>query len=486
MTLPNIPPVPTTADWKQWATSLRDYLMKERAQAYKATPTAPQIAHKKADESAAEDGVLIYNPTDEEMEVSVNGAFKRMLRNEAEFIEFSQTETVGVSTAQMSWNDADGTVDLGLNTDVRLQIGQEIVYRVKNSTGSTITNGQVVSAAGTEGASGNILAQPFIADGTIPPKYVLGIATQDILNGEFGYVTHFGKVRGVNTSVYSKGDVLFASPTTAGALTATQPTSPDLEMPIAYALNSRNNGTIFVRIQTGYELHEIYDVDVTSSADGDFLRYVTANNRWENVRVNLDDADDVVITSPAIGEIISYDGTNWVNTLGELNALSDVTLTTPVPGDVLSYNGTNWANTPLSTISFDDTSVFSHTSSTGQVDDASVKIQNIDNTSDSFVQILFSLNSSDSLLSRIVATQYDTTTAELHFVTEASNSMRSRFFIDYTGVPTVYDGRFRIQDSDPPSTASSTGRAGDIAWDSGYIYVCTGTNTWKRAALSTW
>lgn len=37
-----------------------------------------------------------------------------------------------------------------------------------------------------------------------------------------------------------------------------------------------------------------------------------------------------------------------------------------------------------------------------------------------------------------------------------------------------------------PATASSAGTAGDVAWDSGFLYVCTATNTWKRAALSTW
>ena len=37
-----------------------------------------------------------------------------------------------------------------------------------------------------------------------------------------------------------------------------------------------------------------------------------------------------------------------------------------------------------------------------------------------------------------------------------------------------------------PASASSTGTAGDIAYDSNYIYVCVATNTWKRAALSTW
>ena len=37
-----------------------------------------------------------------------------------------------------------------------------------------------------------------------------------------------------------------------------------------------------------------------------------------------------------------------------------------------------------------------------------------------------------------------------------------------------------------PATASDTGVAGQIEWDSSYIYVCTATDTWKRTALSTW
>jgi len=37
-----------------------------------------------------------------------------------------------------------------------------------------------------------------------------------------------------------------------------------------------------------------------------------------------------------------------------------------------------------------------------------------------------------------------------------------------------------------PASASATGTAGMIAWDSFYIYVCTATNTWKRVAIATW
>lgn len=43
-----------------------------------------------------------------------------------------------------------------------------------------------------------------------------------------------------------------------------------------------------------------------------------------------------------------------------------------------------------------------------------------------------------------------------------------------------------VQRVQPPVNGGSTGRAGQIAWDSNYIYVCIATNTWKRTAVSSW
>lgn len=45
---------------------------------------------------------------------------------------------------------------------------------------------------------------------------------------------------------------------------------------------------------------------------------------------------------------------------------------------------------------------------------------------------------------------------------------------------------FRLRTSKTPSSASDTGNAGDICWDSSYIYVCVATDTWERAAIATW
>ena len=34
-----------------------------------------------------------------------------------------------------------------------------------------------------------------------------------------------------------------------------------------------------------------------------------------------------------------------------------------------------------------------------------------------------------------------------------------------------------------PASPSDTGTAGDIVWDSNYVYVCIATDTWKRVTL---
>ena len=46
--------------------------------------------------------------------------------------------------------------------------------------------------------------------------------------------------------------------------------------------------------------------------------------------------------------------------------------------------------------------------------------------------------------------------------------------------------KLRLRTAKTPSAANDSGSAGDICWDSGYVYVCVATNTWKRAALATW
>ncbi len=55
-----------------------------------------------------------------------------------------------------------------------------------------------------------------------------------------------------------------------------------------------------------------------------------------------------------------------------------------------------------------------------------------------------------------------------------------------TGLLDVADNKLRVRTAQTPASATASGNQGEIAWDASYVYVCTATNTWRRAALSTW
>jgi hypothetical protein len=64
-----------------------------------------------------------------------------------------------------------------------------------------------------------------------------------------------------------------------------------------------------------------------------------------------------------------------------------------------------------------------------------------------------------------------------------------RLGIGTTGPTTLLDvnsNAVRLRTARTPASAAATGAVGEISWDADYIYVCTATDTWKRAALSTW
>jgi len=187
---------------------------------------------------------------------------------------------------KLTWNPIDGTLDLGLlGGNATLQIGQESFYHVKAA--EAISNGDVVYASGTNGASGSIVVSKFLADGNIKAFLILGVATEDIAINNLGYVTAFGKVRGINTSAFTEGDVLYPSPTVAGALTNVQPISPDVEMPIAFAVNSKSNGTILVRLTPPNELAELHDVHFTAPIETkQIIVYSEAEGHWNNETIS--------------------------------------------------------------------------------------------------------------------------------------------------------------------------------------------------------
>ena len=149
---------------------------------------------------------------------------------------------------RMAWNPTDQTVDLGMEYDVVQQAGLETYARVANFTGVTIPNGTVVGFTGAVPDSALSVA-PYLANGATNTLYVVGVMTHDLPDtGQKGYCTVWGFVRDVDTSGFTLGDILYASPTVAGGLTNVKPTAPNNVVPIAAVLQvSATDGVIFVR-----------------------------------------------------------------------------------------------------------------------------------------------------------------------------------------------------------------------------------------------
>ena len=177
------------------------------------------------------------------------------------------------------WNETEGAVEFPLNDNVTLEVGQEEVLYVKAS--EAISLGDVVMFAGAQGD--HLLIQK--ADVTVVgfrQEWVIGVAQQDFANNEFGYAASFGKVRNVNTSSFSEGDLLWLSSTTPGALTNVEPTKPACSVLVAAVTRShQNQGTIFVRPSTTKRIDELCNVSADTPNDGDILAWDAATQTWK-------------------------------------------------------------------------------------------------------------------------------------------------------------------------------------------------------------
>ena len=203
-------------------------------------------------------------------------------------MDTTYTETGSESAGTLYWNSVDGTLDIKLNTDVVLQVGQILHFYGKAS--GAIGNGELCQFAGVQGD--HILIKKVVASEIIAnPEYLVGVATQDIANGDFGYITWFGKVNDVYTNTpnngdsvnWSAGDILYFDNTT-GQLTNVAPTAPDLKIIVASVIKAQTgtdeNGILLVRPTVTPKLSNLSDVDNTGLADGNYLAWDNTNSKW--------------------------------------------------------------------------------------------------------------------------------------------------------------------------------------------------------------
>lgn len=185
------------------------------------------------------------------------------------------------TTGKTYFNDT--TKDLTVWTDITgigVNLGQQLVMRAKNSTGSQIAKGKVVYISGAAGDN------PLITLSTNATEAgsarTSGITMAAIDDGDTGYVLLRGVLTGVDTLGMTAGHTLYLG--TNGDLTETKPSAPAHEVRVGQVLRvQQNNGSIYVAIQNGYELEELHNISIVSSASYDLL-VLDTDGLWKNTK----------------------------------------------------------------------------------------------------------------------------------------------------------------------------------------------------------
>jgi hypothetical protein len=169
---------------------------------------------------------------------------------------------------------------------------------------SAITKGQAVQFAGVQGD--HILMKPAVpSEINANPDYFIGIAEATLATNDFGYILTQGELVNVDTSAYTAGILWFASAgSTAGALTATEPTGANAKIQVcAVTKVNATEGILIVRVNfVGTEIEDIVATGTPSATtflrgDGSWNAVTATNVGLGNV---TNESKATMFASPAL------------------------------------------------------------------------------------------------------------------------------------------------------------------------------------------
>lgn len=196
-------------------------------------------------------------------------------------VEF-QAPTGGSGGGDMSKStydtDNDGIVDKA----------ETVQIIVRNSTGSTLTKGQVVYLSGATGNRPNAILADASTEAT--SSKTIGLVVANIANNTDGQVAVNGTLHDLDTSAFSDGDTLWLSETAGTYQANTPPAEPAHSVFIGYVARAHSTqGRIVLAIQNGYELNELHGVLVPSPSNNDVLYYDGSTSLWKNKALSKSD-----------------------------------------------------------------------------------------------------------------------------------------------------------------------------------------------------
>jgi hypothetical protein len=158
-----------------------------------------------------------------------------------------------------------------------------LVTTAYNETGAIIPKMSVVYLDGPHGNLPKIvLAQ---ANNELDSTLTYGITQSAIGDMTSGIIVEAGRLENLNTNVagWNEGDILYLSPTVPGGITATKPYAPDQVVFVGILVRKHpTQGVIQVKVQNGYELDELHNVQIlTPPANGSALVYEASTSLWK-------------------------------------------------------------------------------------------------------------------------------------------------------------------------------------------------------------
>ena len=216
---------------------------------------------------------------------------------------------------------------------------------VTNAESVAITKGQVVYAFGATGNRMSVKLAYNTSDAT-SAKTIGVVSDTSISAGGTGTITLVGVVDGLNLGSYSDGDTLYLGDT-AGTFTNVKPYAPNHLVYVGIVERANNgNGELYVRIQNGYELDEIHDVQITGTpAAGSFIIRDATTSLWKNATLTA--GTNIAVTNADASVTVGITGTIASSNGGTGNgftkfsgpATSEKTFTLPNSSETLLYSG---------------------------------------------------------------------------------------------------------------------------------------------------
>jgi hypothetical protein len=197
----------------------------------------------------------------------------------------------------------------------------KISQEVLNNTGTTLYKGQVVTAAGAVGASGQL--RVVLSSNVSDPlsSKTFGILEDTILDGAIGTVVTEGLIEGIDTSSAQPGDAVWLGSTPGSVIygLANKPSAPNHLVFVGIVTRAQaQTGSIFVKVQNGFELDELHDVAISNKQNNQVIRYNSTTGQWTNQTIDnlFDPAGSAAAAQSAAASALSSHESDTTNIHG--------------------------------------------------------------------------------------------------------------------------------------------------------------------------